>query len=77
MVVPPAAHSSVVGRPCLTHENASTCRRAAALGFPILDTGCGSFYLYPEEFAAASTTVTRFEPIAATSPQATSAAHIA
>ena len=61
-------------RPLLTHENASTCRRAAALGFPILDTGCkykpGAS---AEEFTA--TTVTRVEPLAATSPQTTSAAH--
>jgi len=63
-----------------SHKNAVSSRRAAAICFPILNTGCRfstCTYSYPEEVAASTkttTTTTLVEPEATTSAQATSVA---
>ena len=70
--------SQTSGQPRFSTHNAASSRRAAAVCFPILDTGCRfSTYSCPEEEVATTkttATTTLVEPEATTSAQATSVA---
>ena len=74
----PLGHFSDFQPASLLHTHAASSRRAAAICFPILDTGCrfSTYSCAEEEVASTKTTATTtlVEPEATTSAQATSVA---